>query len=222
MHSQPWEDREFGIGICSLVYQRTSIPSSLGFVLYLQTCDLAGFSKHLCGPFINSMCSISQDTGGATSCLRGQWQRPRRWDLSWPCRKESISIERRGGTWARGENTSVCRWPPLWEPSLPPHPSTQLRFCASQHPRPTSLRALTGTLPRFTHFSPDLPVLWGQRHIVCTIDSQRMMEEGVLKVLIQMLGEARPYLSGMRGHVGPNRNLHTLGFLKVTLSELEA
>ena len=163
MHSQPWEGLHFGMSTCPLFYQRTATPSSLGLVLHPQACDLASFSKHLCGPFINSMCSISQDIGGATSCLGGQWQCPRRWDLSWPWREESIYTERRGGTWARGENTSVCRWPPLWEPSWPPHPPSQFRFCASCHPRPISIRTLSGTLPRFTHIPPDLLVLWGQR-----------------------------------------------------------
>ena len=55
---------------------------------------------------------------------------------------------------------------------------------------------------------------------MCTIDSHRMTEEGMLKFLIQMLGETRPYLSGMRDRVGPSRNLCTLGFPKVTWSEL--
>lgn len=59
-------------------------------------------------------------------------------------------------------------------------------------------------------------------HSMCTIDSHRMTEEGMLKFLIQMLGETRPYLSGMRDHIGPSRNLCTLGFPKVTWSELKA
>ena len=59
-------------------------------------------------------------------------------------------------------------------------------------------------------------------HRTCTVNSHGMTEEGMLRVPVEMLGEARPFLSGVRACVVPSRNLHTLGFPEVLLSELEA
>ena len=162
MHTQPWEGWSFRMGTCPLVCQRASTPSGLGLDLFSQ----ASFSRHLCGPFINyCKCSISQDAGGATSCLGGSDSVPRGGIWVSLAGKEvwSIYTEGRGGwggTLVRGENTSVCRWHAFWEPFLPLHPPSQLRFCASQHLGPTCIRALTRIIPGFTHVPPDLPVVW--------------------------------------------------------------
>lgn len=56
----------------------------------------------------------------------------------------------------------------------------------------------------------------------CTVNSHGMIEEGMLRVPVQMLGEARSCLSGVRGHVVSSRYLCPLGFPHVTSSDLEA
>lgn len=59
-------------------------------------------------------------------------------------------------------------------------------------------------------------------HRMCTVKSHGLIEEGMLRVPVPMLGEARSCLSSVRGYVVPSRNPCTLGFPKVTLGELEA
>lgn len=57
---------------------------------------------------------------------------------------------------------------------------------------------------------------------MCTVNSHGMIEERILGVPVQVLGEARPCLSGVRGHVVSSRYLCPLGFPRVTSSDLEA